>query len=241
MRKTFAYPLSRRRDREMKKKNIYYSIKLPPLRLYLDDIDEINSILETDYKDYNIETTEYELESLHEVKDLKEDKIDSLTFKSLKPYISLKFAYNGTTLVCEEDDTKSVGILSKIKAILDKRTLSIKFVDNNWFGILLISGIFILLFLAMLSGKTMLISKEYTYSLFISTFTYLGVVVLIAFLMDLVTNRKHTLIYISYKKERPNFFVRNKDGFILVLIGALLGSMFGAFFTYILYKLNILG
>src|SRR4030043_175056 len=99
------------------------SIKIRPIRLFLEDVKEIENVFKEHCETYTILTDDYELESLEELEKIGKEKITGLSFKSSKPDISLNISKNGVSIYSSPDneDITSTGILSKLKDILSAR------------------------------------------------------------------------------------------------------------------------
>ncbi|HLD69161.1 MAG TPA: hypothetical protein VJA17_00185, partial [Candidatus Omnitrophota bacterium] len=84
---------------------------LRPVRLYLEDLVEIENILRSVSDNIEISTEEHELENLLEdVKSLNKDHINSLRFWCRNPCIALDFDKNSISVyVSDQDDLKAMG------------------------------------------------------------------------------------------------------------------------------------
>ena len=206
-------------------KNVYSkSLKILPVKVYLEDLDEIISILNEDGSGkIEIKTREYKLTPDEFKQKYKDENLNYLEIKSSNPYINVDFDYsNGVRIYSGDDSASSVGIIEKIKNIVKpKRKIFNLFLGRNNYNL---NIIFILCWLIILLFFNHLANKE----------SYLvGVVVYIVFsalFMLPLFNRNN--IIVSNKKDRPSFFIRKSDDLVIAIISAFLGGVMGAIAMY---------
>ena len=213
----------------MKKRRKSISVSIPPIRLYLEDIKKIEEVYKEHFETFKIITEDFEFDSVEDLKKLEKYKLSSLSFESSEPYIHVDLSRSNARIYSSNDDAESVGIVTKLKNILEKRITPLKFLLSNWIA-------FILIFL--------LISSNIIYSIF---YGKSGIFILISFCSYLILNslwsilgwrldlRKYSMIYLTNRISRRNFFSRNKDQIILAGISAILGSI-ATFFVLWLAK-----
>src|SRR3989344_1334903 len=104
----------------MKKKTKTIVTELPPIKIYLDEIQDIVEFLygEVGKDKVMIETENYRIEDPGDFKTIDEEQLDSLIISTANPYsIEVRLtSYRAT--INAHDDTKSLGISSKIESIL---------------------------------------------------------------------------------------------------------------------------
>ncbi|MEK7080851.1 MAG: hypothetical protein AAB902_00425 [Patescibacteria group bacterium] len=208
-----------------KSQSLSKNYKMP--HLYLDDLSSLEEIFkESNPKKYKLETKDFEYQSTSE---LKEDNsiIHELVFRTHEPYISLSFDKNSARIYTDNDDLTTSGLISKINNKIkptEQKGLFyivkiIPFIGPPTFVWTLLSGIFywkkngeilsILLFIiAIITGFA----------------SYLS------FKKDIW---EYSTIELSLRKNKKNFFERNKDQLINTIISVLLGAIL----TYIITTL----
>lgn len=194
------------------RKSIY--ISLPPVKLYLDDMRNIYDILKNNCKDVTIKTAEYQLSDVDQLKDVSSNEIHELHLVGKDPYISVNLEPNSTSIYVDEDSTLNVGILSEIKVILSKCQRKIARVFANPF---LSSLVLMLVFFALLIPI-----GQFTEGLF--DWILLGFLVLFYILSYVSAYRfqeySYSTVVLSERREKGNFFVRNKDQILINLLVA---------------------
>ncbi|MEK0338501.1 MAG: hypothetical protein QQN41_13815, partial [Nitrosopumilus sp.] len=85
--------------------------ELPPVKLYLDDLQSICEILKQKTNSIDITTEDYELEDIKQLKSLEIEKIHYLSIKCSDPYISIEFDPSSASIYFAEDTTYNRGIL----------------------------------------------------------------------------------------------------------------------------------
>ena len=97
------------------------SERLPPLILYLEDIDRIYHLFEEVNPDIKISTAEYAFENLQELKEFGIEKTNYLTMSTTEPGISLKLEPYLSTLQCDDEATAKIAVIERIKYVLLRR------------------------------------------------------------------------------------------------------------------------
>ena len=115
----------------MKKLEKSISIKIPPVRLFLEDVKAIEEVYKEHFETYEIRTNEFKLDSVEELKDIGKDKLSDLSFSSVDPYAHVKLSEYTAEIYSPRDDVKSTGIIAKLKNILAKRVTPIRYLAGN--------------------------------------------------------------------------------------------------------------
>lgn len=105
----------------MKKINKSFSIKLPPIRLYLDDLAQIADILGPSSSPVLISTSDYEFANVSELKSLKVDQINTLKISIREPHIWVSLEPSEARLYAANDDAMSRGLLEQVKQVFMAR------------------------------------------------------------------------------------------------------------------------
>ena len=97
--------------------------RLPPLKLYLEDVEFIVEKFRSLSPDVRISTADYTLQSASELSDTKAKVLKELSLSILRPNLALNLLQNGCTLrLVYEGDPKVLGIFEEIAAHLKSRT-----------------------------------------------------------------------------------------------------------------------
>ncbi|MBE9197614.1 MULTISPECIES: hypothetical protein [unclassified Nodularia (in: cyanobacteria)] len=204
----------------MKKLPKYVYTSLPPVKLFLEDIEKLDAIYQTYCQCYIICTEDYELDSLEELKQLGQSEFYQIRFQSKQPQVSLKMSDYETTIFALEDDIESIGIVTKLKEILETRCIKSKSHKTLWLFLRLLKSflpMFIFLIGYFLLEKNIInvndvIQVTIVYVVIISS--------LIIFIFHLITeDKKYPVVYMINEPNKYNFFVEHKNSIMLLIIG----------------------
>lgn len=197
-------------------KQIYAS--LPSVSLYLKDIEILEEIFKSNCKFYTIVTEEYEFESLEQLKQLEKLDFEEIRFKSQEPQVSLKISSLSTSSFISEDNAISVGILTKIKEILEPRVVpSISEISSRRATLNFIVSI--VSFIAYLQN-IIIIDIFVKYIILIIQIGSL--IVINSNLIFKADKDKITVIIAKDTSKKTNFFLEHKNQIILLIIGGLI-------------------
>jgi len=219
-----------------KAKRIEHKFKMP--HLFLDDLETIENTIKKEFPQskYKLETKELEFESLSEIpKNLSITRNfyisvwnDSESFYSR---IDVNFHQWGASISTDYyDDAKTFGLFNKIVEIISKRERKLLY----WW--LKLNPFMVgLLFISALISVELLVHKKQKNAIFV----WLLIAMLLAsiccyFIGEYINTRKFSIIEFVHKKEKPNFFKRNKDSIIIAIIGAIFGSLFTLIIQFII-------
>lgn len=195
----------------MKKLIKSYSVYLKPVILYIDDLDKILEYFKEVSDTIIIQTNEYELTDIEEIKNINNDKLKYLYISTSNQGISLNID-NNVSIYISEDTPILRGALEKIKQYLSKRQRKLMFILDN----VVVYNLFVILTIYVVSTN------------FKKGNIYLGVFGICCLIIEIIwvwVNLKsdyHSIIYLKKKNDYPNFFKRNKDKLIIVIITAIL-------------------
>ena len=208
----------------MKKIKKSHSIYITPIRLFLEDIQTIEDIYKQYCKSFTIKTDDYVLDTTAELKEINKEKISRLSFESFDPHIHVDLSECTARIYSRKDDPNSLGIVAKLKEVLDKRVTSWRFIFSSWIMIpaQILLWVFYWTFLCVNSLSM------------ISGLTIIPLIMVLWYVAQYrFKSKKHTIIYIVNKKNLPNFFRRNKDQIVLVVISAIVGGIISFFLFWI--------
>ncbi|MCA9346871.1 hypothetical protein KC960_05270 [Candidatus Saccharibacteria bacterium] len=205
----------------MKKKIKSYSRELRMPRLFMDDLEEVESIIITELRprEYRIETDDYEYNKLNEIKE-RNDPITNLHIKTYDPYISIDLNRFSSRIYASEDSLSTLGAITKITKILESKERMLLYKSQNWAtwtaGPLTVIPLVILYNLenvTQLSKWGLLMIAMLSIVWWVASF-YLSMY-------------RYSIIFLTSKKDRPGFIKRNKDQIIVGVIIALFSFLIG--------------
>jgi hypothetical protein len=205
--------------------------KLPPLVLYLDDIQELYEFLKgIAKKTVVIETCNYRLNSPDELSKLKEEKTNSIAFECNEPYLSVNlYESGGSILISKRDigDNEAEGIAVNIERILLSRKRSVVFsIVSKPYFIGSLCGFSVFLALSSKNSESFILPL---FSLASFIVTVCGFV--FGYLFSL---RWYNTVFFKLRKESPSFWKRNKDQIIVGVVTAVITAIITSFVTAII-------
>jgi len=210
----------------MKKKvqNFDKELKMP--HLLRDDLENIEAIIkELSPSDCKIETEEYEYSSIQEIpSDLK--AVNEFNLRIYSPYLSLNLYKSGAFISSDSGDFKLMGAVKKIMDIISKRERKYLWYFSSlssWMApILFVIPFYLIVYL----DEEIIKSNK---GLFLSTF-FVSLLAIIWWISGFIFSLKRfSLIEFVYRKNKSNFFIRNKDQIIvniLVVVFTVLLTLF---------------
>ncbi len=207
--------------------------KLPPLVLYLDDIQELCEFLKVIAKrPVIIETCNYKLNTLEELSKLKEEKTNSITFKCDEPFFSIELHKSGGFIFISKtkiEDVEAEGIVASIEKILLPHRKSFVFstVSNSYLGSLLLGASTTQLVIGKIGKSNNLILYLFALALFIISvfWTILG------FRLSI---KRYNTVFLKLRKESASFWKRNKDQIIVGVVTAVITAIVSSFVTVLI-------
>jgi hypothetical protein len=197
-----------------------YSKEYPILRLFKDDLEQIGSIFEENFEEYEIVADEYKLNDISEIVRIGKQKTSYFRISANNPFMSLQISAISARLeFLDEDDIRLCGIASKIDSILTRRRSLLRILDSKWAQL----PWYIVLFLTFV-----FFPLEYKVRVKLLPITLIVLYSLWLFLGYRVSTKKHSLIYLYDSYSRLGFFRRNKDQILLVVFGAVIGGFISA-------------
>jgi len=210
----------------MKKKRSDLSRHLSPVKLFLNDIEEIITIIQSVCPEVNIANRDYEFESFEELKEnsghrLKELKISGhSTVLSNRSYVSLDIKKYDIFLYSGAESEAVVGVWYTLKEFLQKKA--------GWISRFLNAVVWFWIFWIWLLISVILLETTKKYIEVHNIVEPFAIIALgAAFLFLLLSLLKHwrgSIIYLERKHKVSNFWERNRDNIITGLIGAIIGA-----------------
>jgi hypothetical protein len=207
-------------DRKMKKVRKPIRKELPPVKLYLDDLESICAILKQKAKSIDITTEDYEVKDIKQLKNLETKKLHYLSIECSDPYITIEFDEMWARIYFAEDSTYNRGLLSQIEDVLNKRKVFLgRFLAGSWAPALcgmLTSGSF---FATIIMFARQLMSYAWLCLALTLLFTLFTIFV---FRLGL---KSYSTIILLERKEKVSFWKRNSDQILVAIIAAIIGSL----------------
>jgi hypothetical protein len=215
----------------MKKITKSWYKKYGSLKIFRDDIEEINGIItsEIEQKDaldwdnkITIEANEFILDGISELVKIKGNYLRSLEFRIGSFGLELSIGAQGASLrVQNSDNTKLMGIATRIDAVLQKR---LRFIGNLNNGL----GRLALMMLSSLLLGFMVVLALIHFNIYL--LILLGLITTLGFVCYWYLDHHASTICLCYSHDESNFFSRNKDVILVSAITALF-SVIGTLFV----------
>lgn len=199
----------------MKKKTVPISKSISYLRVYIDDIEKFYALLNEISTNVEFELGDYKIENVAEISQIHDEKITDFKIISKDPYIVIDYSDLGARIYVSNPDASQELVINKIEKILiERRNGFFSFIDKNYTYFSVFAGILVFV--------TLLIQSHFSQiaALIITVMFFLSVV--------FITGRKSSII-MSYKKDYPSFFSRNKDDILISIIFLILGWVLSKF------------
>jgi hypothetical protein len=104
---------------------------LPPLKIYIDDVERVVEILREHCQSVEVATEDYELDGVDELEGLEEERIDALEIQAFDPQIKVTLDPAGAVVYADDPSPKNKGIVGDIVELLRQRRRS------AWYAFLL--------------------------------------------------------------------------------------------------------
>lgn len=208
----------------MRKIDRGHSEKLPPVKLYLDELEEIASLLNESCESVYIETGGFQLEELGEITKLKEDVLYDILLWADHSFLRVDLGPDGNRLSIEQDTPRARGLFEHVKAILLRRGRKLGAIKLLLFaagGAIAATGIALLLVM-----RPDELEKQFAY-FSVGGLIFCAVGTSIGYALGWLTQRfvRYCVVIPRRHIEAPGFFKRNSDTIIVVLITALISSI----------------
>lgn len=198
-----------------------------PVKLYLDDIEELHQILAAASDHVELTTVDFELDDPKQLLELNCPVVHQLTIASRQPYVSADVEGGGVWLYAANDDAKSRGLYEQMRAVLKRRRRRIAWALAGPQGGL-IAGV--PLAAALISGIAAIRDRSVWWGLACVLTLGLGLIIVIYTFRYL--SRAHVVV-LSHRKDSPPFMARNRDQLAIATLSALIGAATGAVATYL--------
>jgi len=193
---------------------------LKPVRLYLDDLEHIVQVLTGRGFEVKLADADYEYDTLEEIKQYRGTKINVLNIQGKKDRswhdISVGFAKNTISLFRNASDENTLLVWHELKEFLKGKVYwHQRVLDTRIWGVLLLlSPSFI--FYPMLFGISAASMKQLLWVIFPA--------ILLPLLISFLWSQLFPGLYVDRRFRVLNFWQRNSDKVLLLILGAVVGG-----------------
>jgi hypothetical protein len=223
-------------------------IKFGIVRVYLDDIQEIFSILRELTDDVRIQADDYVATEPQDLLEIRSDAINELTIVATQPNVTVTLSGKTATLEATDvyADNSALGAMKRIKDRMDQRRRPLKkllWIKEKTPLLVIIAitlGFFsLLLAIAALTDDpakppppdTTTISMETAIGIWVLT-------LLVVTFAVVITARRQAIVIPRYQKDAPPFLERNKDDIAINAIFTVIGGVLGIVGTLLIQSLG---
>lgn len=194
----------------MKKKSKFISKYLNPVKLYMDDIDEIVSKIQHICSELEFSDKDYEYDSLEELIKHSGDKLRELSIIGREPYISLDITKYNIGLYTAGESDEAVCLFYFFKDFLrNKSKWYWKFLKPFVWGNMLIPATFIFLAAWFANGISSGVARV--------AFVVLSIIFLL-FILSILKYLEGSTIYLKKRYKVISFLERNRDNIVMAII-----------------------
>lgn len=189
------------------------SKKLPPVRLYIDDVRELHDFVRETAKEVTLNTSGYRLDNSEELRDVPTPHIHNLDISAYRPHIQVRLTEVSADIYIGNGDVQAEGIAARIESILLKARVKVYFLPMGFLSGFVASlpfcvGVFLMNLVIAATGAALILAYA-----IIGTIDFR------------FRTRSYCTIVPVARKDEANFWKRNKDQIFLLLIGAIIGSI----------------
>ena len=201
-------------------------IILPPIRLYLDDLRAVEKIFKENTEGYKITIEGYELESIEELVEIGKTKIHWLRLQAREPYIVLTLFERNADIYSHDSQVADKGIVEKIRDVVEPRKARMH--NLPYWLMWSLTGLILTFLIVDLPQSLYSFPPTTTMGkilLALGVLAYVGFNVLCWSWARRLATEWYTVIHLKNRGDEKNFFSRNRDQLITILITAVLTSL----------------
>ena len=202
--------------KSMKKKTRTCIKKLEMTRLYREDLEDIEEVIQMKLKprEYKLETKDYEYDKLESIP-IDTEPVSEFHIQTHNPYIRIDLYPFSATIYTVDDNLNTIGALTEILEIFSKKTPKLLYWSEKvaqWLGP-------ILFFAPILVLREIDEIRSIKHGIFLVVLVWLLATVwlIVSFRTSMY---RFSLINFNFSKESPGFIKRNKDK---ILVGVIIG------------------
>lgn len=185
----------------------------PAIRIFLDDLESIETILRENGERFSIETEEYKFDSVKELAEKYTGRnLLEMKISSSNPHIFLYFHKTSVRLYCCSDETKAVGTFHRLDVVLNSVSFKPRFLYTFYFVWLMIGVTSLINYIPILTdsvSKPIWIIFWVVYIIWMCRLFY-------------IRSFRSSDIRLVYRNTIQNFFTKNKDqltvNFIIAIV-----------------------
>jgi hypothetical protein len=229
-----------------RQKPLVERISFGMVRVYLDDIQEIFSVLKELTQDVRIQADDFVATEPQDLLDISSKAIDELTIVATQPSVTVTLSGKTATLEATDADTMTLGATKRIEERMRQRRRPLKKVlwnaEHTPLLVLVASGLGLLalvLAIAALTNPdpatppppgTTRISWEVAIRIWVTAALAITISVIL-------TARRQAIIIPRYQKDAPPFWERNRDQIAINAIFTVIGGVLGILATLAIQSL----
>jgi hypothetical protein len=197
-----------------------YHLRLKPVRLYLDDVDELAATFKEIAGKVEITAPGYGFDEPADLRELGKTAINELKFVIRDPYVILDLTPTYASVYAEDDTVITRGIVSKLTEILNRRRLLLFRVDRNtktWTVFVgLTTALFYSFILAAAKGSAL-----FAVPLLVAFAASLAYTIMVA----RTTARKYNVVVLKSRSEGAGFWTKYRDYVVVAAAILILASL----------------
>jgi hypothetical protein len=215
------------------------------VRVYLDDIQEIFSILKELTADVRIQADDFEANEPQDLVDISSDTINELTLVATQPNVTVNLSGKTATLEATDPDNSTLGALKRIEERMGQRRRPLKRVLWNTnrepvlVGIAFLLGLISVVLVAVWLAPDPANPPPNTAN--DDTGWVIGIWVLTLLVIPLtviMTARRQAIVIPRLQKDAPPFWERNKDDIAVNAVFTVIGAGLGIVATLLVQSLG---
>jgi hypothetical protein len=208
----------------------------PASEIFLDDIESVYILIKDNFTKSDLIIDNNILENWEEIsvfdkKKISQIKITGFTYTANEqsPHISLEVSPSQIRLYINNNQNLTLlGLYNKIGNILEQRKSPDFFKEHkNKFRILIFISVFIVGLLSSHLNDNIVFFSIFSVSFILGIFSIYAV---------FFAKEKQNQIHLTKQCIEPNFFEKNRDAIILVLLGAVVGAVLTFLFNFFILK-----
>jgi hypothetical protein len=216
------------------------------VRVYLDDIQEIFSILKEVAADVRIQADDFVATEPQDLLDISSDTINELTIVATQPSVTVTLSGKTATLEATDADMMTLGATKRIEERMRQRRRPLKrvlwnkdktpFLVGAAFTLSLVSLVFAMLLLlapepANPPPDSITIGREWIIGTWALTISVVSLAVI-------MTARRQAIVIPRPQKDAPPFWERNRDEIAINTVFTVIGAVLGIAATLLVQSLG---
>ena len=198
-----------------------------PLKLYINDLFDIERVVKEYSETISIETDQILFSSIEELSnELKNQRVPKLIIRTLSPYMYIDFSRLWARIYVSSNDENSFGLFVKLNEFLLRKRRQIWFLYSYYvtWSIILLQWLFYFI-----------IPKSFS--------TGIGNYIAVSFSLWVmwalfIRMRRHSLVLITKNSGFGSLWIRKKDNIILSIVAAIIGAILGIAGTLLINYLS---